>query len=58
MERRDAQGVLQPSASKLPSGMKALADYVHRSAACVLSASSPASITLWCDYVHRVLSVK
>jgi hypothetical protein len=31
MERRDAQGVLQPFASKFPSGMKALADYVHRS---------------------------
>lgn len=29
MERRDEHGVLQPFASKFPSGMKALADYVH-----------------------------
>lgn len=30
MERRDEHGVLQPFSSKFPSGMKVLADYVHR----------------------------
>ena len=27
--QRDAQGFIQPDAKKFPSGMKALADYVH-----------------------------
>jgi alpha-galactosidase len=29
MAKRDAAGVLQPNATKFPSGMKALGDYIH-----------------------------